>query len=239
LTVELVGLPGSGKTTLVRGAVRELERLGVPAHETFARWNRGRWTRLLDHATTLAALLGGDRRVLVAGALAARARPAGARVPLNLLANWANRCGHLRMARHAGGVHVMDQGAFQAYWSMAFAAGRKGLEAVLPRLEAARPAVDAVVVVHASGATVARRLAVRPGRTSRLERASAGGGGPKLERAELEMDHLCRYLRSLGSRGGLVVLDVVNDADDGGALAAKGLAAAVAELYEGATQPPQ
>lgn len=216
--MEFLGLPGSGKSTVAREAVSRLRAVGVTAHETYESWNSGRSARLADVAGSLLQASRWRPRLFVegwrlAGPLAGGATADRARSALY----WLSRCGHYERARRTPGLHLIDQGVLQAYWSLVFGGHEERLGAAWPRLEGSRAHADAVVIVSARPQTVLARLSARPGTTSRLER-SLGDAAAALERAETALAWVVERLERDQHRQ--LLLEVDNDPSDGAATAA-------------------
>lgn len=221
LVVEFLGLPGSGKTTLATETARLLRLSGVKAHETYADWNTGRAARLADVAGSLVPAARWKPRLLldawrIAGPLSGGAVGDRAKTAVH----WLSRCGHYERARRVGGIHLVDQGVLQAYWSLCFAGHAEHLEALLPALESSRAHAGVVVIVSAAPQTVVERLARRPGVTSRLER-SLDDPVTAMRRAEAALARVVAALREW--RPHAVVIEADNDDEGGSSAAATGL----------------
>jgi hypothetical protein len=116
----------------------------------------------------------------------------------------------------AGGVHLFDQGFFQALWSVTFRAAQPYLDAtVIASLLARRVAGSrvTVVVVETPCRLLEERLATRTTGASRLERElRAGGWASHLERAAAALHRVEALLAAAEQTGTIRVLRV--DASD-------------------------
>ena len=114
------------------------------------------------------------------------------------------------------GVHLFDQGLFQALWSLAYdaAAAHVVSPPVLERVRRSLPPISVVIVVETSLATARGRLRERPGATSRLQRdVAAGRAATALERATAILRPIDAAASQLASEGRIVLLRVSNDND--------------------------
>lgn len=211
--VEFLGVPGAGKTTLAGGVAQRLRATGLTVHETFEDWNTSRLARLADLAGSFVPVLRWNPSLLVRGwelGSPVAAHPSRDRAKTAMY--WVSRSGHYERARRVPGIHLIDQGVLQAYWSLYFAGHGESLDRLRHRLESSRQHADLVVVVSAGEETVLSRLAARPGMTSRLER-SLEDPEEAMSRAQAAVDRALGHLEDPASRPRLV--KVVNDDDDG------------------------
>jgi hypothetical protein len=201
LVVELCGLPGSGKSTLAHALVAQLRLAGVPAVDVMAPLgpSAGRTERLLRKTAMVGrAALGPDAWRLAAdvgarsGQRSARDRIAR---PVNLLVVRAA----VERAAHRDGVHVLDQGPLQEWWSAAL---RADSDRVLAWAAADGPThADLVVRVDAPVDVLVARLGGRAGAQSRVEGLDDAGLRAELAHGGEVLDALLEQLvHSPGSR---------------------------------------
>ena len=173
--VEFIGLPGSGKSTLSRRVAQALRGRGVAVTEA---------TYWLDHVVhkhvrqfvkvflALSNVLTNPRLTLYCLDDIRRTRQRTALDFLMTFLNFTYVSQTIKILSRIPGVHLLDQGLFQAMWSIGYSSsvGESVLELCGRTLRLALPARLVTVVVHASMDTVAERLAMRATRGSRLER---------------------------------------------------------------------
>ncbi len=192
LIVELLGAPGVGKSTLLPALVERLDSLPLQA---------------TPHLDRVQQALGFARFVARNPLQLARMTAAivATNQPVSDLAwvtrTWVKRCWRHVELRRRPGLHLVDAGLAQALWSISFRAGAK----LGPQLVAG-PLPDLVLVVDATLATMTRRLAMRPGHQSRLER-----GAGDLDRAREQVAGVQRLLEGAGVE--TVTIDNERDED--------------------------
>jgi hypothetical protein len=98
----------------------------------------------------------------------------------------------VRRARHRAGVHVLDQGPIQEWWSAALRADADRVLAWAASDPA--PQADLIVRVDAPAEVLAARLAGRAERQSRLETVDGAVLEDELARGSALMDALCARL---------------------------------------------
>lgn len=189
LIVELVGLPGSGKTTVATAVARVLAARGIQSldRRALANGGHGRFRAYADAARYHLSNAGSVAAALqLAWSVRPRARDAAAHALR--IADWAHR-----LARVAAGPHdlvVLDHGVVQTAWSSVLTAvewdGRALGAAVRHGLESA-DATYALVHLELDAETALARLRGRVNGRSRLDamadaeaRAVLASGAPKL-----------------------------------------------------------
>jgi predicted kinase len=194
LVVELCGLPGAGKSTIARAVVARLRLQGLPVTDVMAPIGpaAARPERLARKAGILArsAMALDTWRVAADVGLRSGQRDRRDRVarPMNLV---VVRTLVARGARRPG-VHVLDQGPVQEWWSAAL---RGDARRVLAWAAADGPSrADLVVRVDAPIDVLVERLGGRSGRQSRLEALDEPGLRADLIRGEVLLDELCSQL---------------------------------------------
>lgn len=173
LTVEFLGLPGVGKSSIAARTAQRLRAQGLSVRELGEDFRHSRWPSR-RRAQKLICLgrqfLRKPRNACRAWRAIAATRQRSARDLIKNTVNWF----YLREALRSGSgdlaVTIVDQGLAQAMWSIYLTSRsltRFGLEAEL-REWFSEPTT--FVLVSAKTESVARRLAERPGRASRTEK---------------------------------------------------------------------
>ena len=188
--VEFCGLPGAGKSTLARAVVAQLRLRAIPTVEVMATLgpDAGRSVRVARKVAAIgrAAMEPGSAAVVARVGLRSGQRDSRDRLarPANLLVvRHAVRRGHRRP-----GVHVLDQGPVQEWWSAALRADHVRVirQAGSDRGERS----DLVVRVDAPLDLLVKRLDARKTRQSRLETLGPADRFRELERGEMLLDSL-------------------------------------------------
>lgn len=201
VVVELLGLPGAGKSTLANALARELAARGRTM--TVATQSVAAGT---PAARRFGAKLGLVTRELVgrrgASVLAIRAvaasQQAGPSAALHRMVAWLVGQRLVGAARDGAVDAVVDEGGLQALWSVGLAGDHRGL------LDAwrARPerwsVGDVVVVLVPPTATIGARLAGRADPHSRIERLDGVRRHEALARGEAVLRDIVDALPDLG-----------------------------------------
>lgn len=231
--VEMLGLPGAGKSTLTLALRRALAGRGVSVALPMQEATQGGLaSRRIRSAALIAGLVA--RRpgyVMRSLRLIAATRQVPARAFLKVAHNWLHVSARFAGAGR-GGTWLFDQGMYQALWSVAYGATAPRLGGVLAELAAIMPRPDVVVRLRVEPDVAGERLAARPGRQSRLETpdAAPGGPGPRFRRAQHALERvseLCRHVdpgTAAPADARPLVLDVDNNGAQGTAALADRLA---------------
>ena len=192
--VEFYGLPGAGKSTLARAVVAQLRLRGVPTTDVMATLGPDA-SRAARAARKLGAVASGIGQ---AGSMRL-VRGVGMRSDQRHRRDQVARPANLLVVRNAvwrahgrPGVHVLDQGPIQEWWSAALRADH---ERVL-ELAMADPAVpaDLIVRVDAPIDVLVQRLEARGPRQSRLEALDREARVRELQRGEMLLASLSDQL---------------------------------------------
>lgn len=205
MIVEFVGLPGTGKTSLCRAVALLLRQAGLPVTEPMqvVSGSPHRAVRTLRKlGVVLPEVLRSPRKALAVGRVIATT---GQRSRADFLAQWFNWelvTGLQRRCRGRCGIHLFDQGAIQALWSIRFGASRGTLELLAGALPLEGSVPDRVVAVRSGLARIEERLVDRQGAESRIEREHLQLRALWPRIVSLFEENLA-LVRSLSSRGAL------------------------------------
>lgn len=182
--VEFCGLPGAGKSTLARAVVAQLRLRSVPTTEVMATIGPDA-PRAARVARKLGAVLSGIREpgsARLATDVAFRSAQHDRRDRLARPANLLVVRHAVTRARRRPGVHVLDQGPLQEWWSAALRADDTQVVEMAARDRA--PRADLVVQVRAPIEVLVDRLEARGARQSRLEALDTQSRAGELRRGE-------------------------------------------------------
>ena len=192
--VEFCGLPTAGKSTLARAVVAQLRLRGVPTTEVMATLgpDAGRSARMARKVAAIGRSAVEPGSVVVAAGVGLRSRQQDVRDRLARPANLLVVRHAVRRAHRRPGVHVLDQGPLQEWWSAAL---RADDQRVL-RQSGTDPAerCDLLIRVETPIPVLLARLAARGPRQSRLEGVDSVQQRRELERGELLLDTLSDQL---------------------------------------------
>ncbi len=236
LSVEFLGLPGAGKSGVSRRVGKLLEGQGIrvleTAYELTHRTGAGK-RRLIKsaHIAREIALRPLDSARSVRAILATKQRTTSDLV--GAVSNWLFVSDLLRDHGRVPAIQLLDEGIFQALWSVGFGAAVDDLPAVVKAVGASCSLPDVVVIVNASLATVEQRLRVRGLRQSRLEDRLDTDRGI-LERSGRLMDEVRSILFGMAkSERKIHIQEVVNDREQDLEPNARALAGALIPMFTG------
>ena len=230
--VEFLGLSGAGKSAVSHQVAERLRRRGLPVQEPTltlapAARRRSLWKRTLKSLHVTRELVMHPLSSLRSLRSMSATRQQRLRLVFRMGFNWLMLSSLMRTHRRS--LHLFDQGAFQALWSIGLEGGRGAIRRVGPRLVATVPAPDAVVVIEAGAEVVADRLKVRAGRESRADRWDPAD----VRRSQRTMDEVKWILRRMSARpGGPRILRVANGRHDDVEAVADRIAAEIERLAE-------
>jgi len=217
VTVEFFGLPASGKSTLSHRVAQILANAGMRVEQPayFLAHGLGRCERSIRKSRHVAGeilLHPGYALRSMEAILATRQRSVSDLV--KMVFNWLLVSSLVRPKRYFRGVRLLDQGVFQAFWSVGFSAKTDDLRSLIGSLRARVPTPTAVAVVEASLATIQRRLEARREFDSRVEQLG-GGTNLLLVRSAALFEETKGFLRAVSSqRGEMKVFVIGNDRDE-------------------------
>lgn len=192
--VEFCGLPGAGKSTIARALVAALRLQAVPTTDVMAPIGptAPRAVRIRRKSAVIARGMVSRGGLEIATNLGLRSGQEAARDRIARPANLLVVRNAVRRAQGRAGVHVLDQGPIQEWWSAALRAD----DARVLQWAAADPAprADLVVRVDAPTDVLIARLARRDARESRLEAVAGRGLEQELQHGAELLDALCAQL---------------------------------------------
>jgi len=172
LVVTFVGLPGTGKSTLLARVLEILRERGTTCDASDEVAYRKMMNKL---AWTVREACGHPRFAWRSLKALVASRQRSFMDLLKMVSNWFARAFLIRRAARSPGIHLIDEDMFQVLWSIGFSS-RLG-------------APSLVVVLESSLEVIERRLAARPGCSSRLEKWLPEEPGV-LQRAECLMERV-------------------------------------------------
>jgi hypothetical protein len=217
VTVELVGIPGAGKSSLAQALVADLAGRGVAVLEAQAALGPSvpvvRRLARKTVACAATALASPGTTVRVAGGVARSGQPGPGDVAGRLVQWLVAQHGTAR-ARRRDGVSILDEGVLQSLWSVGL---RGDVTPLLTALDGSRGAAsaDLLVVVEVPPGTAQARLVARASQHSRTQLLAEDDRLAELERGAELLDRLVGWW-SAGAPAGRQVA-VVSGADDSGA----------------------
>ena len=179
LIVEFIGLPGAGKSTVARRVAGLLRDLEIPVRETLREFADERRGVALARKLTVVSkgILSRPWFAYRSARAVGRTRQQSAKDALKVLHNWILIVSLIGARARSRGVHLFDQGIFQALWSIGYSAGDARFGDVWTNLRPMTPKPDLVVIVECDPPMIVkRRIATR-----------SEGGGSRIEK--LPPDH--------------------------------------------------
>ena len=200
--IEFVGLAGVGKSTISHRVAEILEQRGWRVEQpTYSADHEMRaWQRLLLklRLVTAEAVFHPATAVRSLRAILATRQSSAADV-IGLTVNWLFMSSLIRKADRRSGVHVFDEGQFNALWSIGFSATSGGTGGILAELARQRSKPVVVALIEADIAAVRARLDLRKTGLSRLERT--GSADDAWERARRALQQVKATLQMLTDEG--------------------------------------
>jgi predicted kinase len=198
---ELCGLPGVGKTYLASHVRDRCRALGVRLSIADAMVGAARpmtrrvprkallvATEMLSHPVTSARAVGSIQR----------SRQRRQRDVVSWCVQWLVAQRLLAGARRTGGAHLLDEGPLQALWSIGLRGDVTGLLRAENDRPFARDVPDLLVVVDAPLETIARRLAARGSRHSRIQQLARSQLCAELATGKELLESLVAWRQSSG-----------------------------------------
>jgi len=216
ILVEFLGLPGAGKSSLSLRVGEELSKRGVHVNQSTYDLSRAMpgLHRYLRKAGYFAReILGHIRHAGSSTRAILATRQASLAEMGRVVFNFLYMCGLMRRSSRLPGVHLFDQGLFQALWSIRFRAEKGPFREALTPIVGTLPLPDAVVLVETSADRILSRLKSRPGQTSRLERLPLTSEGELLAAVEALTEVRALLESSRETRKAMLVLTVNNNTE--------------------------
>jgi thymidylate kinase len=236
LSVEFLGLPGAGKSGVSRRVAEILANDGHPVVDT----NYALTHRSGVLARRLRKFAGIAREIVLHPAYSARSTWAITATKqrtlsdlLGAVSNWLFVSSLLREGGRA--LHLLDEGIFQALWSVGFGAASDDWTSVVRAAGSGFPVPDVVVIVNVSAATAERRLRARGLKQSRVEGLLETDPGV-LETSRRLLDQVRAVLFQMAKSGKhLHIQEVANERDDDLEPNARSLAGVLIPMIESRT----
>lgn len=211
--VELVGIPGAGKSRLTRALVDDLSVCGVPVHTPQARLGPAVPVARRLSRKAGSCVHGAVARPLVTARVTAGLVRSGQPRPADLagrLVQWLVADALTGTGRRRRGVTVLDEGPVQALWSTGLRGDVTPLLAALER-RAPTAGADVLVVVRVPADVALARLAARPSQHSRTQRLPAADRLAELERGAALLDRLVEWWSGAAAGRSVVVVGGTDD----------------------------
>jgi hypothetical protein len=217
LTVELVGIPGSGKSRLARTLAASLAQRRIPVAQPSAPFASSvppgrRLSRKLG-ACAAAAVASPARATRLTAGLLRSQQPDAADVAARWVQLMLSSTIELQAGRRPG-VSIVDEGLVQSLWSIGL---RGDVRPVLAALERDRDqrAADLLVVVSVAPELARARLVARASRHSRTQSLAEDAQLEELRRGTKLLDELVEWWSAWPPSGGEVHV-VSGPEEDGG-----------------------
>jgi hypothetical protein len=215
--VEFLGLPGAGKSTIAGRVSQILRRRGIPVNscasvleDPQAKVRR----RMLKSCYIVHGLFSCPRYAARSATTILGTRQGSIADLLKILFNWLFVSSLMRRHAASRGVCLLEEGVFQALWSIGIGARSECMSDMAKLLFALTPLPTAVVVIGSSRATVERRLRARAERWSRMERWM-DQDPTLLDRAQTVLQHTQTTMRAISGRYRKInILNIGNDSGD-------------------------
>ena len=195
VSVELAGIPGSGKSRRARALAAGLAARGVLVHQPQALVAPSTPTgvRLSRKAVACCATALRDPALTarIVSAVVHSGQPGPADVAGRTV-QWLVAQQIVASARRREGVTVMDEGLLQALWSIGIRGDAEPVLRALP-LRHRVPTPDLVVVVRVPPELALTRLTARTSRHSRTQQLAEGERLAELERGARLLEHLVEW----------------------------------------------
>jgi hypothetical protein len=234
--VEFLGLPGAGKSTVARRVRKSLEQRGIPVNDSAcALLNRE--DRIGRSLVKLAYVVNGfvnyPRYTVLSANSVLRTEQRSVADLAKTLFNWLFVSSLVRDYGNRAGVCLLDEGIFQALWSIGFSAKKDSTARMLEVLLGLIPFPTAVVAIESSLTVIERRLSTRRNHWSRLEGCLVGGDADALTRAHALLQEAESAVSAVSEyHQHIHVLKVSNDDSQPGPLA-NTVAEYIAQVLEG------
>lgn len=212
ISVEFFGMPGVGKSMLSNRVAEIIRQREIPVEQRMyvLAYQISRARRLVIKSIHVMkdVLLNTKYLVLSTKAIIATKQQSMTDL-VGVLFNWFFVSSFVRWDRRFHGIRLLEEGIFQALWSVGFSS-KGGDLAIMKDLATLIPTPTIVIIVEASLATVEHRLHARPGQDSRLERQIAGDRAP-LRLANILLQEIKTMLRTSERLKQVHVLVINND----------------------------
>lgn len=172
IVAEFLGLPGVGKTTLSNRVSEIIFQRGMSVNPTGYSTSKG-FRSCIRMLQVLLFIIGfaisSPRYSFLSFSAIIKSKQKSKGDLSTALLNWFVMSSRIYQYRNANGIRLLDQGIFQALWTIGFGSKKPDPVFIMGRLHKLIPTPHMVVVVEANLSTIERRMSNRLIHISRIE----------------------------------------------------------------------
>ena len=215
--VEFIGLPGVGKSTISHRVAAFLSQRGISVNEpsNIELFKYGKYKRIIRKGIFIAReVIFHPKGVWLSAKIIISTKQRFIKDLIKVFLNWVYVSSMRKSCSEVYGVHLFDQGIFQALWSIGFGAMAVDFLNLAKILFNSLEVPHVVVVLNASQDTIKKRLTKRTICHSRLEKWYLDDGQIIIKASAL-LNNIKKAIDSLSIQNeniSIIVID--NDRDD-------------------------